>query len=143
MSELGIGVSCSGRAYRSLPSFHLLPKPAPTKSGGVHKLQSTPVPPTHKHTCPLNTPPLTPEHTYDNYANWAAPFVNFSWNVSFHWGPGILAFVVDGKDMGMNPRTAFLTEPSPCVCTSPYSYLLAGLAHLLGFPFRDAHLAFS
>lgn len=87
-------VSCSGRACWSLPAFHL-PRPEPTKLeiGGVHKPESTPVPPT-----PTNTHAHSVLHLSHPYiliitANWAAPFVDLGWNVPFYWAPGILAFV--------------------------------------------------
>lgn len=57
-------VSCSGRACWSLPAFHL-PRPEPTKLeiGGVHKPESTPVPPTP--TIPHT--PYTTHHTYTTF----------------------------------------------------------------------------
>lgn len=144
MNDLGIGGLLLRKGLLESAS---LSSPAQTSTYQVRRCAQTPEhactthPPTNTHAHSI--PHLSHLNTLMTTASWAAPFVDFSWNVSFHWGPGIRAFVVDGEAHGCEPQNSMSSQNPPCACTSPYSYLLAGLAHLLGFPFRDAHLAFS
>lgn len=134
-------VSCSGRACWSLPAFHLLPRAEPTKAemGGVHKPQSTPIPPTHEHACSLSTPPLTPIHLIT--VNWAVAFVDFRWNVPFLRDQVSLPSsqaAVDGEGHGYEPQNSMSSQNSPHVLASALtSYLLGRTGSCFGLPFQN------
>lgn len=127
-------VSCSGRAC-CLPSISCLNQNLPSQEVCTDsRARLYPHPQTHMPTLPH----LSHPNILMAAANWAAPFVDFSWMFHSIWDrPGILASVVDREGHGYEPQNSVSSQNPPMCVHQPLLLLTGRTGSSLGLPFQS------